>query len=154
MHGCYNYIKAPNVLTRSEFHKMSFLALHDLIENFSLFDDWEGRYQYLIELGDDVPPMEDALKTEATEVKGCVSRVWLYAVKDANGQYHFQADSDGKITKGLVYIVLSAYEGKTAEEIRGIDIKKMFEEIGLGQHLSPNRRNGFFAMVERVRGLS
>lgn len=128
-------------------------SLPDLVENFSLFDDWEGRYQYLIDLGADVPPMDDALKTEATEVKGCVSKVWLYYERDDAGRYHFHADSDGKITKGLVYIVLAAYEGKTAPEIAAVKIEEEFSKLGLDEHLSPNRRNGFFSMVERIRAL-
>jgi cysteine desulfuration protein SufE len=129
-------------------------TLSELIENFSLFDDWEGRYQYLIDLGNDVPPMDDALKTEATEVKGCVSKVWLYYEKDSTGHYHFHADSDGKITKGLVYVVLAAYEGKTADEIAAVQIEDEFEKLGLADNLSPNRRNGFFAMVKKIRGLA
>lgn len=129
-------------------------TLPELVENFSLFDDWEGRYQYLIDLGNDVPLMDDALKTEATEVKGCVSKVWLYYEKNDAGQYHFMADSDGKITKGLVYIVLSAYDGKTAGEIADIHIEDEFVKLGLAENLSPNRRNGFFAMVEKIRALS
>jgi cysteine desulfuration protein SufE len=129
-------------------------SLTELIEDFALFDDWEGRYQYLIDLGGDVPSMPDVLKAEATEVKGCVSKVWLYSTQDSTGKFHFQSDSDGKITRGLVYIVLAAYEGKSAEEILAIDIEEEFSKLGLDQHLSPNRRNGFFAMVERIRSLA
>jgi cysteine desulfuration protein SufE len=129
-------------------------TLSELVENFSLFDDWEGRYQYLIDLGAAVPSMDDALKTEATEVKGCVSKVWLYYEQDSAGRYHFHADSDGKITKGLVYIVLAAYEGKTGLEIAAVKIEEEFSKLGLDEHLSPNRRNGFFAMVEKIRGLA
>lgn len=128
-------------------------TLEDLIENFSLFDDWESRYQYLIELGDSLPFMEDVLKTPATEVKGCVSKVWLHSTKDSEGKFLLVADSDGKITKGLVYIVLCAYDGKSSDDIQAVDIEGGFSKLGLDQHLSPNRRNGFFAMVERVRGL-
>ena len=133
---------------------MTHRTLSELVENFSLFDDWEGRYQYLIDLGNDVPPMDDALKTEATEVKGCVSKVWLHYIKDNSGRYHFHADSDGKITKGLVYIVLAAYEGKTADEIAAVHIEDEFAKLGLADNLSPNRRNGFFSMVEKIRALS
>ena len=133
---------------------MTYIALPDLIENFALFDDWEARYQYLIELGDKVAPMEDALKTEATEVKGCVSKVWLHHTQDSAGRFHFHADSDGKITKGLVYVVLAAYQDKNAAEIRAVDIEAEFEKLGLSENLSPNRRNGFFAMVEKIRGLA
>lgn len=129
-------------------------TIEELVENFSLFDDWEGRYQYLIDLGTEVPAMDDALKTEATEVKGCVSKVWLHASRTPDGRFTFFADSDGKITRGLVYIVLSAYEGKAPEEILALDIEERFSSLGLDQHLSPNRRNGFFAMVEKIRSLA
>ncbi len=129
-------------------------TLKELTENFSLFDDWEGRYQYLIDLGGKLPSMEDELKTESTEVKGCVSKVWLFAQKDDSGVFHFKADSDGNITKGLVYIVLSAYEGKAASEIADVDIDTEFGKMGLAEHLSPNRRNGFYAMVEKIRALA
>lgn len=133
---------------------MSQRTLDELVENFSLFDDWQGRYEYLIDLGNDVPPMEDALKTESTEVKGCVSKVWLHHTKDSEGRFHFWADSDGKITKGLVYIVLAAYEGKTPAEIPSVQIENAFSQMGLDQHLSPNRRNGFFSMVDRIKALA
>ena len=133
---------------------MTYIALPELIENFALFDDWEARYQYLIELGEQVEPMDDAFKTEATEVKGCVSKVWLHHARDAAGRFHFLADSDGKITRGLVYVVLAAYQDKSAEEIRAVDIEAEFEKLGLSENLSPNRRNGFFAMVERIKALA
>jgi cysteine desulfuration protein SufE len=129
-------------------------TLTDLKENFALFDDWNGRYEYLIDLGRKLAPMDDLLKTEETEVKGCVSKVWLYIQQDEVGRFQLQADSDGSITKGLVYIVLAAYQGKTVEEIQAIDIHNLFSEIGLEEHLSPNRRNGFFAMVEKIKSLA
>ncbi len=137
---------------------MSQPNLEELIENFALFDDWEERYKYLIEMGKNLTPMAESLKTEETLVRGCTSRVWLICQidKEANeqGAYQFTADSDAHIVKGLIAVLLSAYQGKTAKEIQGIDIERSFQEIGLDQHLSPNRRNGFFAMVERVRALS
>ncbi len=129
-------------------------TLEELAENFALFDDWEDRYKYLIDLGKNLEPMDEALKTEVTIVKGCTSRVWLVATADDNGAYHFTADSDAHIVRGLIAILLSAYEGKTAAQIKDIDIDQKFTDIGLSQHLSPNRRNGFFAMVERVRALA
>jgi len=134
---------------------MKFDALPDLIDNFSLFgDDWEERYAYLISLGTKLPPMDDSLKTDQTEVKGCVSKVWLFSQKSSDGRFHFQADSNGDITKGLVYIVLCAYDGKMAKEIGEVDIEGVFRELGLEQNLTPSRRNGFFAMVEKIRGLA
>ncbi len=133
---------------------MSQPSLEELTENFALFDDWEERYKYLIDLGKELKNMPESLKTEETLVKGCTSRVWLICETDGADVFHFTADSDAHIVKGLIAILFSAYEGKTAQEISDVDIDAAFEEIGLNQHLSPNRRNGFFAMVERVRALS
>ncbi len=129
----------------------SVLPLADLIENFSILGDWEERYQYLIDLGRLLPPMDEALKNDQTLVNGCVSKVWIFSQKATDGRFHFVADSDGNITKGLIYVVLSAYEGKTAAEIKEVAIQDNFKKLGLDEHLSPNRRNGFFAMVERIQ---
>lgn len=128
-------------------------TLDDLIENFSLFDDWEERYRYLIDLGRTLAPMAEEKKTEETLVKGCTSRVWVFPSKDGD-QYKFEADSDAHIVRGLIALLLSAYNNKTAKEIAATDIEESFKEIGLDQHLSPNRRNGFFSMVERVKAYS
>lgn len=133
---------------------MSSVTLEELQENFALFDDWEDRYRYLIDLGKALPAMDEALKTDETIVKGCTSRVWMISETRDSGAIHFSADSDAHIVRGLIALVLTAYQDKTPEEIGAIDIEQTFREIGLDQHLSPNRRNGFFAMVERVRALS
>lgn len=125
----------------------------ELAENFALFDDWEERYRYLIDLGRDLPHMEEALKVEANIVKGCTSRVWLYP--NIQGDvFHFTADSDAHIVRGLIALLVAAYDGKTLSEVAALDIDEQFKEIGLDQHLSPNRRNGFFAMVERIKNLA
>lgn len=129
-------------------------TLEELADNFTLFDEWEERYKYLIDLGKDLPVMAESLKTDETLVKGCTSRVWLICETNADDVYHFTADSDAHIVKGLIAVLLIAYQGKTAAQIKDIDIEGAFSEMGLDQHLSPNRRNGFFAMVERVRALS
>lgn len=133
---------------------MSVEKLQDLQENFALFDDWEERYSYLIDLGKELEPMEDNLKTNETIVNGCTSKVWLVCEDKGDGKIHFIADSDAHIVRGLIALVLAAYQDKTPEEIAKVDIEQTFKEIGLDQHLSPNRRNGFFAMVERVRSLA
>lgn len=130
---------------------MSLPALPELTENFAMFDDWEDRYRYLLDLGKQLEAMPDELKTEHAEVKGCVSKVWMVTTILPDARLHFLADSDGLITKGLIAILLSAYQDKTREEIAAVDIEEAFHTIGLSQHLTPNRRNGFFAMVERVR---
>lgn len=132
---------------------MSVDSMEELIENFSLFDDWEERYRYLIDLGRALPHMDDVLKVDAYFVRGCTSRVWL--VPEIRGDVlHFQADSDAHIVRGLVAILMAAYQGKTLQEIRGVDIEAAFKRIGLDQHLSANRRSGFFAMVEKIKALA
>lgn len=127
--------------------------LEELSESFALFENWEDRYRYLIDLGQRLPPMDPALKTDAHFVRGCTSRVWLVAHSD-NGQWHFIADSDAQIVRGLIYLILTAYQGRTTREILDYDITAAFEALGLHQHLSPNRRNGFYAMVERIRQIA
>ncbi len=123
-----------------------------MVENFSLFSDWEERYRYLIDLGRKLPSMDNALKTDKNLVQGCTSRVWMVAgVKD--GVFHFEADSDAHIVRGLIALLMVAYQDKPVVELAGIDIESAFKKIGLDQNLSPNRRNGFFAMVERVKAL-
>lgn len=125
-------------------------SIEDLAENFALFDDWEERYRYLIDLGRKLPPLPEAHKTDANLVRGCTSKVWLIAgLRD--GRLYFEADSDAHIVRGLIALLMAAYQGKTPQEIARLDIEKTFRDIGLDQHLSPNRRSGFFAMVERVR---
>ncbi len=133
---------------------MSQPNLQELKDNFLLFEDWEDRYKYLIDLGKTLPRMEEKLKNEDTIVKGCTSQVWLICNTDEGGHYLFIGDSDAHIVRGLMAILFIAYQGKTADEISKININQIFEEIGLNQHLSPNRRNGFFAMVERIKVLS
>lgn len=130
-----------------------FRSLTELEESFSLFDSWEDRYRYLIDLGGGLPPMDPALKTAETLVKGCTSQVWLIA-ETRNGKFHFTADSDAQIVRGLIFLLLVAYQDRTAAEINSVDITAAFDRMGLHQHLSPNRRNGFFAMVERIKTLA
>ncbi len=138
--------------------KMSLETLDGLAEAFALFDGWEDRYAYIIELGQRLPVMEEALKVDAHLVRGCTSRVWLVAMQQRdgqqNGRWHFMIDSDAQIVRGLIYIVLAGYQDKTSGEIAAVDIGKAFDSLGLGGHLSPSRRNGFFAMVERIKALT
>lgn len=132
---------------------MASRTLEQLTESFSLFDNWEDRYRYLIDLGQRLQPMEEAQKTDETLVRGCTSRVWLVA-EIRNGLFHFTADSDAQIVRGLIYLLVTAYQDQPVSKIPSIDIERYFERLGLDQHLSPNRRNGFFAMVKRIRDLA
>tara|TARA_R110002095_G_scaffold42116_1_gene38582 strand:- start:1615 stop:2028 length:414 start_codon:yes stop_codon:yes gene_type:complete len=132
---------------------MSLDSLEDVVENFSLFDDWEERYRYLIDLGRTLPQMDDAHKNDVNLVRGCTSRVWLVPeIKEDH--FYFEADSDAHIVRGLVAILMAAYQGRTLDDIRNTDIDSAFKNIGLDQHLSANRRSGFFAMVEKIRALT
>lgn len=129
---------------------MTLTSLSEAADNFSLFDDWEGRYRYLIDLGRELPPMAEQQKTDERLVRGCTSLVWMTSeIRD--GKFYFNADSDAHIVRGLIALLMAAYNGKPVEEILSLDIESTFKQIGLDQHLSPNRRSGFFAMVERIR---
>lgn len=129
-------------------------TLDELVESFALFDDWEEKYRYLIDLGQRLEPMDPVLKTDSHLVRGCTSRVWLVPGITADGRLHFVADSDAQIVRGLIYVLATAYQGRKLSEIGKIDMAAYFEKLGLNRHLSPNRRNGFFAIVERIRSLA
>ena len=130
-------------------------SIDELIEDFGYLDDWEDRYAYLIDLGKGLTGLPEHLKSEEHKVRGCTSQVWLVheARQEADGIVHyFAADSDAFIVRGLVSIVLSAYSGKSTEEIQAINLNSIFTEIGLERNLSVSRRNGFASMIERVQG--
>lgn len=126
------------------------MGFEDLEENFRLLDDWDDRYAYLIDLGRKLPPLPDAWKTEATKVRGCMSQVWLVP-GGTKEHFAFAADSDSSIVKGLIAILASLFSGRPAAAIAATDAEGAFEKLGLEQHLSPNRRNGFVAMVGRMK---
>ena len=128
-------------------------ALNQVVEDFALFDDWMERYRYLIDLGRKVPAMPENLKTDANIVPGCTSTVWLSG-EIRNGVFHFEADSNSDIVKGLIYLLHLAYQEQPLDHIRDFDIRAFFEKVGLEQNLVPNRRNGFYAMVEKIRAFS
>lgn len=130
------------------------MTIAELVDNFALFDDWEERYRYLIDLGGRLPPMDEALKTPASKVPGCLSQVWMVMGWDGAGRLTLLADSDAQIVRGLIAVVVALFAGKTRDEITATDIDGIFAQLGLDQHLSPNRRNGFFAMVEKVKAFA
>lgn len=122
----------------------------ELKENFSFLDDWEDRYAYLIELGKNLPPMDDADKNAQTKVDGCMSQVWLKTSFDGE-KLSFVADSDAFIVKGLIAVLQAILSNQTPAYILKTNVEKAFCELGLDTHLSPTRRNGFFSMVARVK---
>jgi cysteine desulfuration protein SufE len=126
----------------------------DIAENLSFLDDWEDRLTYLIELGQALPPMDDADKTDENKVRGCTSNVWLVSSPDRAGAdpvMTFRGQSDAIITKGLVAVLIALYSGRPASEIAATDAIQWFRELGLSDHLGMQRSNGLVAMVARIR---
>ena len=130
------------------------MDIDTLLADLSLFDNWQDRYQYLIDMGRGLAAMDPALKTEENKVRGCQSQVWLVVEVDAQDRLRLLADSDSAIVKGLVGIILALYDGRARAELAEVDVDGVFEQLGLQQHLSINRRNGFYAMVERIKALA
>lgn len=130
------------------------MSIESLLEDFSFLDDWEERYRYVIELGKTLEPLSPEEVVPANKVQGCVSQVWLVSDKraDTNGlQLHFRGQSDAHIVSGLIAILLQIYSDKTPAEILDIDAKEIFEKLGLNEHLSPQRSNGLYSMVGRIK---
>lgn len=127
-------------------------SIDDLVEDFELFEDWEDRYRYIVDLGKKLPPMPDDEKTEDNKVRGCMSQVWMTCQEDAAARtLSFRADSDAFIVKGLIAILMELYSGRPPKEILELDAEEALARLGLESHLSPNRRNGFVAMVGRIK---
>lgn len=126
------------------------MNIDEIREDFSFLDDWEDKYRYVIELGKKLPELPDAERTELNKVRGCVSQVWL-ATTQANGKLHFEGDSDALIVRGLVAILLAIYQDRTPDEILATDAREIFGQLGLKDHLTPQRSNGFASMVERIQ---
>jgi len=130
-------------------------GIDEIVDNFSVLDDWDDRYRYLIELGRQLPPLAQSAYTEANKVQGCASQVWLETDVRPNGAsgpvLTFVGDSDAHIVRGLIAILLTLFSGRAAKDILDTDALAVFEKIGLREHLTPQRSNGFRSMVERIR---
>jgi len=132
------------------------MDLDELADTFELLGDWEERYRYLIDMGRKLPPMPEADHTDANKVRGCMSQVWLtHAVQPGPPlTLEFQGDSDAHIVKGLIAVLLMLCSGKTPQQILDTDIATAFGRLGLESNISMNRRNGFYAMVERIKAMA
>lgn len=131
-------------------------TIDEIVENFTLLDEWDDRYRYVIELGRMLPPLPENAHTEANKVRGCASQVWLLTHVKPNGGpagpiLSFDGDSDAHIVRGLIAILLALYSGKHAKEILDTDALELFERIRLRDGLTPQRSNGLRSMVERIR---
>jgi cysteine desulfuration protein SufE len=130
-------------------------GIEEIIDNFAVLDDWDDRYRYLIELGRELPALSEAAHNDTNKVQGCASQVWLDTTVRPNGAggpvLTFEGDSDAHIVRGLIAILFAVYSGRTARDILVTDAVKLFESMGLREHLTPQRSNGFRSMVERIR---
>ncbi|MEX2470493.1 MAG: SufE family protein [Pseudohongiellaceae bacterium] len=126
------------------------ITADEVVDTLSFFDDWEERYRYIIDLGKELPAMDPSAQREENLVRGCQSQVWLVP-HEKDGRLYFDVDSDAFIVKGLLGIVLAAYNGKTPDEIRDFDIEGYFGELDLMRHLSPTRGSGLQAMVRQIK---
>jgi cysteine desulfurase/selenocysteine lyase len=131
-------------------------AADRLADTFEFLDDWSERYAHIIELGEKIPPMPPALKTEANRVRGCQSTVHISARKKPGTAdvLEFVADSDADLVRGLIGVLERVFSGQRAEDILAFDVEGFFARLGLDQHLTMGRRNGLAAMVQRVRALA
>ena len=122
-------------------------------EDFSFLDDWEDRYRYIIELGSGLAPYPESVRDDVHKVPGCVSQVWLHTIRDEGSDpvITFLGDSDAHIVRGLVAIVLALFSGRKASEILAVDAEATLRELGLDEHLTPQRANGLRSMVQRIR---
>lgn len=128
-------------------------TIDSIRDDFSLLEDWEDRYRYIIELGGDLAPFPEAVRDDAHKVPGCVSQVWLHTTREAGDDpvIVFLGDSDAHIVRGLVAIVLALFSGRRASQILATDAEATLRELGLDEHLTPQRANGLRSMVQRIR---
>jgi cysteine desulfuration protein SufE len=131
------------------------MKIDEITANFALLDDWEDRYRYVIELGRTLQPLPETARTEANKVSGCASQVWLLTdiERDRLGEpvLRFAGDSDAHIVRGLIAILFAVYSEKPARQILDVDALALFDRLGLREHLTPQRSNGFKSMVGRIR---
>lgn len=130
-------------------------TLAEIADNFAFLDDWEDRYRYVIELGKALAPLTEEERSAQNKVRGCASQVWLASKVAPNGQggptLTFRGDSDAHIVRGLIAILFALYSGRPARDIASFDPEPVFAELGLREHLTPQRSNGLASMVERIR---
>ncbi|MBL4537204.1 SufE family protein [Oceanicaulis alexandrii] len=122
-----------------------------LVDEFDFLGDWEERYRYLIEMGQALPGLPDAERTDDTRVKGCVSQVWMVIDDGPDHALELRGDSDAHIVKGLVALLSRLYDGRKPDEALSIDPKEVLGRIGLAEHLSPQRSNGLASMIKRIQ---
>lgn len=124
--------------------------LDEFVDIFELLGDWDQRYQYLIELGEKLPPMAEDLKVESNRVRACMSKVWIDASVE-NGVVSYSGDCDTSVIKGVLALLISLCDGLTAEQIQQLNMDEIFERLSLAEHLSPNRHVGVYAIFDLMQ---
>lgn len=129
------------------------LTPQEVIDNFEFLDDWEARYGYLVELGESLPPLDDGYRTEANRVQGCMSKVWVCALRDPDDPRRliYVGDCDTAVIKGVLALLIGLVSGHTPAEIEALDLDDLFDRLRLAEHLSPNRHFGIYAIVELMK---
>jgi len=129
------------------------MNLDEIVDIFEVLGDWDQRYQYLVELGEKLPPMPEEFKTEENRVKGCMSKVYIKAYRNAEDpdRIHYHGDCDTAIIKGVLALLLQLVDGKTVEEIQELDVDEFFQRLKLDENLSPSRHFGIYAIVELMK---
>ncbi len=136
---------------------MASSAFENIVEDFDFLEDWEDRYRFVIDMGKEMQPLEDALRVPATKVEGCSSQVWIVPHLDGVGEaavFHFRGDSDAMIVRGLVAVLVAMFDGLTVAEVLKVDAGGELARLQLNDHLSAQRSNGLRAMVERIRKIA
>jgi cysteine desulfuration protein SufE len=151
----YAYIAGMRLQTTGPSAEPMTTTLDEIIDNFSLLEEWDDRYRYLIELGRNLAPLPERDRVDTNKVQGCASQVWLATAVRPDGArgpvLAFSGDSDAHIVRGLIAILFALFSGKHAGDILSADAIALFERLGLREHLTPQRSNGFRSMVERIR---
>ena len=124
--------------------------INEILDDFEFLDNWEDKYQHLIDLGKNVPPIKDSFKNDKYKLNGCQSKVYFVAIENSDGTLTFHANSDALIVQGLIAILLKVYSNKNPREILRIDTD-FLNKIGLDSHLSPTRKNGLFSMINKIK---
>ena len=139
----------------SALYEVFLASIEEIRGDFAILDDWEDRYRYVIDLGRTLEPLSEAAHNDANKVRGCVSQVWLEmtpaAGPDGEPILRYRGDSDSHLVRGLVAIAIALFSGRTARQILATDAQSVFRELGLEQHLTPQRSNGVRSMIQRIR---
>ena len=147
------FVLAVNICVPNQNTGMNIKEIQEeIIEDFEFMEDWEDKYQYIIDLGKELPAFPEEFRDEHHKVKGCVSQVWLHAEEDGD-KIVFQGDSDAFIPKGLIALLMRVYSGQDKNEIASTP-PYFIEKIGLGQNLSPSRTNGLYSMVKKIQAIA